>query len=80
MLFLLVGLAMLGMKLMEIAPVVNWPWWVVFIPFGLAVLWWWWADASGYTKQRAINREDARKKARIDKNRANIGLGPKNKR
>ena len=46
-------------------------------PFALAAVWWAWADWSGYTKRKAVEREDARKKARIDKSREQLGLGPK---
>ena len=80
MLFLLIGVGLLVMKVMEFGPVAAWPWWWVLSPFGLAVLWWWWADASGYTKRKAVEKENARKQARIDKNRENIGLGPKGRR
>ena len=80
MFFLLVGIALLVMKTMEIGPAAAWPWWVVLAPFGLAVAWWAWADASGYTKRKAMEREDARKQARIDKNRENLGMLPRKKR
>ena len=43
---------------------------VVLSPFALAVLWWWWADASGYTKRVEIEKMEARKQARIEKQRA----------
>jgi len=36
--------------------------------------WWAWADWSGYTKKRAIDKENQRKKARIDKSREALGL------
>jgi small Trp-rich protein len=51
-----------------------WPWWVVLAPFGLAVAWWSWADASGYTKRKEMEREDAKRQARIDRNRDAMGL------
>ena len=71
------GIILLLMKYLEIGPVANWTWWAVLTPFGLAAVWWWWADWSGYTKRKAVEREDARKKARIDKSREQLGLGPK---
>ena len=80
MLFLLIGVGLLVMKVMEIGAVATWPYYVVLAPFGLAVAWWAWADASGYTKRRAVDKENRRKQARIDKNRENIGLAPKKKR
>ena len=81
MYFLGLGLILLAMKYLEIGPVVNWSWWLVMAPFALAVAWWAWADGSGYTKRKAMDREDARRKARVDKNKAAIGtLQSKNKR
>ena len=67
------GLVLLAVKYLEIGPVAAWDWWVVLAPFGLAVLWWAWADASGYTKRKAMERESARRKARIDGNREALG-------
>jgi small Trp-rich protein len=80
MLFLLAGIVMLVLWYAEIGPVALWPWYVVFAPFGLAVLWWAWADMTGYTKRKAIEKENAKKKARIDKSRAAMGIEPRNKR
>lgn len=81
MYFLGIGLLLLAMKYLELGPVAAWSWWLVFTPFGLAVAWWSWADASGYTKRKAMEREDARKQERIDKNRKAIGtIGSKKRR
>ena len=74
------GLVLLTMKYLEIGPVAAWAWWVVLLPFGLAMVWWAWADASGYTKRQAMDRENARRKARIDGNREAMGVLPKKKR
>lgn len=67
------GVVLMLLKYLEIAPVVNWSWWVVLSPFGIASAWWAWADSSGWTKKKAMQREDARRQARIDKNRDAIG-------
>ena len=75
MLFLGLGILLLALKYLEIGPTAAWSWWAVLSPFALAVLWWTWADWSGYTKRRAIARENARKQARIDKQRVQLGLG-----
>jgi len=80
MLFLVLGIVLLAMKYLEIDPVAAWGWIYVLAPFGLAVVWWAWADWSGYTKRKVVQREDAKKQARIDKQRENIGLAPKRKR
>lgn len=74
------GLVLLALKYLEVGPVAGWAWWFVLLPFGLAVLWWAWADASGYTKKQAMARENARRNARIDRNREAMGTLPKKKR
>ena len=80
MYFLGIGVILLAMKYLEIGPVATWEWWVVLAPFGLAVAWWTWADASGYTKRKAVERENAKKQARIDKNKEALGIKPTRKR
>jgi small Trp-rich protein len=72
--FLMLGVLGAVLKLLEIGPVAQWSWWVVLIPFVLALAWWAWADWSGYTKRKVIERENARKQARIDRQRSNLGL------
>ena len=74
------GLILLAMKYLEFGPVAAWSWWVVFAPFGLAMLWWAWADSSGYTKRKAMERENARRDARIERNKTAIGTNFKKRR
>ena len=81
MLFLLIGLAALAMKYLEFGPVATLSWWVVLSPFGLAVLWWAWADASGYSKRVEIKKMEKRKQERIDKHHSAMGtLAPRRKK
>jgi small Trp-rich protein len=81
MYFVGLGLVMMALKYLEIGPVATLSWVWVLSPFACAVAWWAWADASGYTKKRAMERENERKNERILKNRANIGtLGKSKKR
>jgi small Trp-rich protein len=68
------GIILLLMKYLDIDPVVSWSWWIVLAPFGLAVAWWSWADASGYTRRKAMEREDKRRLDRINKQRDAMGL------
>jgi small Trp-rich protein len=79
MLFMLVGIALLIAKYLEIDPVAAWSWWVVLAPFGLAVAWWAYADASGLTKKRASQKLDAKKQARIEKQREKLGMTTRKK-
>ncbi len=80
MYFLGLGIVLLAMKYLEIGPVAAWDWWVVFVPFGLAVAWWAWADSSGYTKRKAMERENERRHDRIDRHKTAIGTNYKKKR
>ena len=80
MLFLGIGIIMLALKFLEFGPFAEWSWWVVLSPFALAVAWWAWADWSGYTKKKAVERENARKQARIDKSKEALGIGIKRRR
>jgi small Trp-rich protein len=79
MYLLLIGIALLALKYLEIGPVAAWEWWVVLSPFGAAVVWWWWADWSGYTKKKQVEKENVRKQARIDKSREAMGMIKKKK-
>ena len=42
---------------MEIGPVALWEWWWVLSPFALAVVWWTWADWSGFSKKAVVKKE-----------------------
>lgn len=77
MYLLAIGILGLALKYLEIGPVASWSWWVVLSPFALAVVWWAWADASGYTKRKEVGKMEDRKKTRINKQRAAMGLAPK---
>lgn len=80
MYFLGLGIILMAMKYLEIGPVAAWDWWVVLAPFGLAIAWWAWADSTGYTKRKAMERENARRQARIDRNKTALGTNYKKKR
>lgn len=73
MYFLALGVILLALKYLAIGPVADWSWWWVLAPFALAVAWWYWADSSGYTKRKAMERENKRRQARIERNKDAIG-------
>lgn len=73
MYFVGLGLIFMAMKYLEIGPIANWEWWVVLSPFGLAVVWWAWADSTGYTKRKAMELEDAKRQERLDKSKEALG-------
>jgi len=74
MYFLSAGLVLLLLKYLEVGPVAGWSWWLVLSPFVLAVFWWAWADSSGYTRRKQMEKMDQRKADRIEKQRKALGL------
>ena len=77
MYFLGLGVVLLLLKWQEIGPVATWSWWWVMAPFALAVAWWSWADWSGYTKRKAMEKDDQRKFDRINRQRDAMGQKPR---
>nr|MBP8795602.1 TIGR04438 family Trp-rich protein [Brachymonas sp.] len=47
----------------------GWSWLIVLTPFALAAAWWVWADASGYTKRKEMEKMDAIRENRLQKQR-----------
>ena len=64
-----IGIVLLILKLMQIGPVGGWSWLIVLTPFALAAAWWVWADASGYTKRKEMEKMDAIRENRLQKQR-----------
>ena len=76
----IVGLLLSLAKWTEFGPFAAWSWWVVLSPFGLAMLWWKFADASGWTKQREMDKMEKRKADRRQKAMESLGLGDRRDR
>ena len=74
------GIVLLLMKYLEYGPVAGWSWWIVLAPFALAAAWWAWADFSGFTKRKAMEKMDQKKRDRLDKQREKLGLKPNRRR
>ncbi|MFY9479264.1 MAG: TIGR04438 family Trp-rich protein [Aquabacterium sp.] len=81
--FVVIGVALMVMNIAGIGPVAEWTWkwdgdlWKFLLPFGLAILWWFWADTSGWTQRKAMEKVDAKRDARRDKALDALGMGPK---
>ncbi len=74
MVFIVIGLLLIGLKLADIAPVAAWAWWWVLSPFALAVAWWAYADGSGLTKRREMDKLEDKKKERRQKAMDALGI------
>jgi small Trp-rich protein len=81
MFFVVIGVILVLCNLLDIGPMAMWNWnftgdlWKFVLPFILAVVWWAWADMTGWTKKKAMMRDDQRKQDRRDRNIDAMGLG-----
>jgi small Trp-rich protein len=74
MYFLILGVALMVMKYLEFGAIAGLSWLIVLSPFAMAVAWWAYADRSGYTKRREMDKMDKRRDDRIEKQRAAMGM------
>ncbi|AVS70144.1 TIGR04438 family Trp-rich protein [Paracidovorax avenae] len=74
------GILLVVLKYLEIGPVAQWSWWWVLSPFAVTAAWWAWADATGYTKRRAMEKIDRRRQDRIDRHKEAMGVKPRKPR
>ena len=74
MYFLLLGIALMVMKYFQFGPIANLSWLIVLSPFALAAAWWAYADWSGYTKRKEIEKMDKRRDDRIKRQRDAMGM------
>ena len=72
--FVVAGCLLLAMKLAEYGFAADWSWWSILLPFGLAVAWWTFADASGLTKRREMDKLEERKHERRRRHMDALGL------
>ncbi len=74
------GLLLVVLKWLEIGPVAAWSWWWVLAPFGVAVVWWTWSDASGRSARKAMEKMEDRKRDRLERQKEALGVRPRNRR
>jgi small Trp-rich protein len=85
MLFVIVGVILVGLHFLGIGPMAQWNWelfgdlWKFVLPFILALVWWAWADGSGLTKRREMEKDEERKATRRRRSMENLGMGPKDR-
>jgi small Trp-rich protein len=80
MYFVGLGLLLLLFKVLEYGPIAQWPWWGVLLPFGAAVVWWAWADATGYTKRREVDKMNERVAKRREDSLTALGMDARGRR
>ncbi|EWS65442.1 TIGR04438 family Trp-rich protein [Hydrogenophaga aromaticivorans] len=74
MYFLIAGVGLLLLKYFELGFVAELSWWWVLSPFAMAVAWWAWADSTGYTKRKEMEKMDQKKQDRIERQRQALGM------
>jgi small Trp-rich protein len=74
MFFIIVGVLLIVAKLAEFGPVAQWSWWIVLAPFGAAALWWAFADSTGITKRREMDKLEDKKVERRRKAMEALGI------
>ena len=70
----LLGALLLAGKLAEFGPMADLSWWVVLGPFAGAILWWHFADTTGWTQRRQMGRLEQRTQQRRERAMAALGL------
>ncbi len=86
MLFVLIGIAVIGLNLANVGPFGAWNWeffgdmWKFLVPFVFAFLWWWWSDKSGLNKRREMERMEKKKAARRKENLVSLGMGDRGRK
>ena len=70
---LLIALVLTLLKYLEVGPLAELSWWWLLVPYGLTAAWWSYADASGLTRRRAVDQEEARRLKRIDRQKQALG-------
>lgn len=76
----IVGVLLLLAHLADLGPFGAWPWWVIALPFLLAVLWWHFADTSGWTQRRVMEKMEQKKIDRREKAMDALGLTSRRER
>lgn len=72
--FVVLGVLLVAMKLADLGFVVAWSWWWVLSPFAAAAAWWMYADSSGLTKKREMDKLENKKLERRRKNMEAMGI------
>ena len=80
MYFVIAGVLIILLNLLGVGPMAAWTWniggdlWKFCVPFAFAVVWWAWADVTGYNKRREMEKMEARKQARREQNLVALGM------
>jgi small Trp-rich protein len=86
MLFVLIGVVVIGLNLAGVGAIGTWNWhvfgdlWKFALPFGFAAAWWIWSDVSGLNKRREMARMEKKKTDRRKENLVALGMDTRARR
>ena len=80
MYFVIVGVLLILLKTAELGPFANLSLWWILSPLPLAVVWWAWADSSGYTKRQEMEKLERKKRDRRLQAMDALGMDNKGRR
>jgi small Trp-rich protein len=69
-----IAVILIALKAGDVGFAATWPWWAVLSPLAGALVWWAYADASGYTKRREMDKLEAKKVERRRKSLEALGI------
>ena len=72
--FVVLGVLLIALKFAEVGFISAWTWWAVLSPFAAAAVWWAYADSSGLTKKREMDKLEEKKLERRRKNMEAMGI------
>jgi small Trp-rich protein len=72
--FVVLGVLLIALKLADVGFVAAWSWWTVLAPFAAALAWWAFADSTGLTKKREMDKLEQRKLERRRKSMEALGI------
>jgi len=72
--FVVIGVLLVVLKLADFGPPAAWSWWAIVSPFFAAVAWWAYADSTGLTKKREMDKLEDRKQERRRKSLEALGI------
>ena len=86
MYFVAIGVIIILLNLAGVGPMAEWTWnltgdlWKFCVPFGLALVWWAWADVTGYNKRREMEKMEAKRQARREEHLEALGMDKRARR
>jgi small Trp-rich protein len=86
MYFVVIGVVVILLHFIGFGPMAEWNWeffgdlWKFCLPFAFALVWWVWADVTGYNKRREMEKMEAKKQARREANLEALGMDKRARR